>query len=113
MSIEMFRPPAPRSIDAMLRKEVEILEALGRQDSVREDPALRRRLEQAVKATFCPTCAESQADGVPCANAGKPCDQCVRSLESVRLIRSEIQEAVERRDAGLREKLASWEKDLP
>jgi hypothetical protein len=113
MSIEMFRSPASRSIDAMLRKEVELLEALGRRDAVRTDPALRRRLEQALKAAFCPTCAESQADGVPCANADKACDQCVRSLESLRLVRSEILEAAERRDAGLRDNLASWENDLP
>lgn len=113
MPIRTEPAPSARSIHTMLRAELDRLEALGKETSIRTDPDLKRRLDLALKAAFCPVCAEAQADGVPCASPGKACDQCARALDSLRTFRADIEAEAARRGADLRAKLAAWERDLP
>lgn len=56
------------------------------------DSPLRQRLyplvQDLVEFVTHPCCAESQADGVPCASAGAQCERCervMRVLDSLRL----------------------------
>jgi len=93
--------PASRSVTALLEEEVHRLRFLRR----RTDPSLHadlsRRIDRAIQAAECPSCAESQPDGVPCATPARSCDACATALEWVRAQRLEIETLVERAGAAL------------
>jgi len=102
-----------RSVSRMLDAEIRRLEALRQHVSVRSNPALRLRLERAAGFALCPVCSECQADGVPCASADRDCEKCVKALETLREIRTGLEAEIEKRDAEIRERLESWNWDLP
>jgi hypothetical protein len=89
--------PTSRSLTALLGDEVDRLRLLKRRTDPRAHAELARRIERAIQAAECPTCAESQPDGVPCATPARSCDACATALEWVRAQRLEIEELTRRR----------------
>ena len=91
---------AARSIPAQLRDEVDRLRTLRRRIDPAGNSDLLGRIDGAIEAGECPTCAESQADGVPCATADRDCERCGEALAWVRSLRGEIEGIVETRSAA-------------
>jgi hypothetical protein len=83
----------------MLRAEVNLLDALRRRYRSVLGEELAARLERVLALASCPTCAESQADGVPCPSPERACDHCARALQWVRDLRKEIESAAVARQA--------------
>ncbi len=54
---------------------------------------LLRRAELAIRNADCPSCAEAQADGIPCLSETAACDECARALEWIRALRVEMENA--------------------
>lgn len=94
MTAPLPMSPSGRSIPALLRAEAVQLQALKNRFRTRIDRILLGRVDRAIQAAVCPTCAESQADGVPCASPVKSCDRCANALEWVRSLRIELEQVL-------------------
>ncbi len=53
---------------------------------------LRRLLDELVKLTAEPRCAEAQADGVPCPTAHNSCEQCAQFAEVLNRVRERLED---------------------
>jgi hypothetical protein len=88
--------PSARSVPALLRSEIGLLRSLRERCGRWVVPELLGRIDRALQVADCPSCAEAQADGVPCASPSRECEQCCHSLDWVRSLRQELEAAVER-----------------
>jgi hypothetical protein len=92
----MIRPQAlddTSSLQDLIAGELERIRVLKARPSIRLDPDLLRRAEMALENADCPSCGEAQADGIPCPSPASMCDACVRSLEHLQALRTEMEGA--------------------
>ncbi|MBI3447922.1 MAG: hypothetical protein HY049_03245 [Acidobacteria bacterium] len=111
-----MKTPTPESARNVHRQILEGLDRLNEMlgsPSLQSDGTIARRVRLAVASASGPTCADAQADGVPCATLGGECDRCDRALAFIREVHAEIEAESQRRDADRLLKLASRDRDLP
>jgi hypothetical protein len=90
-TIERGEGSDPR--DALAR-EVEALRRLQALLTGGDRARLQGEVRRALEVGACPRCAETQADGAPCASPSTACDDCVRALDWIRDLRVEIERAL-------------------
>jgi hypothetical protein len=100
----MTQVPVPAaSVPMRIEKEVGLLRLLRTRLWLGRHAALIGRIERALDLAACPTCAEAQADGVPCEGADSPCDRCARALVHICSLRAELEQAVALEEGALLE----------
>jgi hypothetical protein len=81
------------SVQSELNTECERIRQLAGRMTRQGLPVLLDLVDRAMGAADCPSCARSQADGVPCASPSATCDRCVEALVWVRQIRQRLEQA--------------------
>lgn len=101
----MVEPAMSESVPRLIQQELGRLRLLRTRLWLDAHARLIRRVDEAIASALCPTCAEAQADGVPCEAATGACDHCARALVRIRLLRCELERAVELEEGALVEPL--------
>ena len=81
---------AAPSVPADFGREAQIIQRLRESLPKDEQTAFLRDLEHLLTLAAEPRCAESQADGVPCATLETDCEHCGRALGWLTRLRAEI-----------------------
>ena len=102
----MPKSPVPsRLVPPLLDQEIRFLRMLRTRLWLGTHEELVAQVQQALELAECPTCAEAQADGVPCEKADTSCERCVRAFLHIRAVRTRLEQAVRLEEGVLLEPL--------